>query len=174
MKKFKIIGLLLTTIITVSSCKKEVAVNWAEELKGTVWSGEFKNTTGFYQGVQYFSIVLNDYGKLTWHDIKGSQTNLNWTTSSGKIIITFANRNALGGTISSERITNFTEIEGTNAFQIISLNRSTVAIAESLTNTNWQGTITGYNNLLIECKNYPVLFCTVKGSGSFNLLRSGS
>lgn len=61
MKSLKLIGLIFLTLIVLSCKKNDTGTNWTEEMKASVWPGDFKYTPGAYTDLQPFSISLNKY-----------------------------------------------------------------------------------------------------------------
>ncbi len=90
MKLLKTISLLVLTTIVVLSCKKDATKNREQELRGTLWSGEFLYTYDFPKvtTTQPFSLLLNADQTITWFDISGEHPGV-WSILDNKITITF-------------------------------------------------------------------------------------
>ena len=119
MNHLKTISVLLITVITILSCKKsndDKPVNWAEELKGSVWAGEFKYNTGAYTGLQPVSIVINNDNTLTWYEVAGSYT-ATWLVSGNTVTIKFISGSTVSASLSKDTWSNFTNIT-THPWQI--------------------------------------------------------
>lgn len=156
-KKMKLknsISLLFMIMIIMLSCKKSEVKNdtvdntnnLAEELKGSIWAGEFRYTTG-YQGLQPFSLILNNGGTLTWSDIQNTRAAGTWAVEGNKITIKAPNGSSFSADVTKESWSNFTKVAD-NGFEIINISPSDIPTYQSLENTKWTGkcTIEGLGN----------------------------
>ena len=147
----KIILVAITAITVLTSCKKsnnETPVNWAEELKGTLWAGEFKYNIGAYKGLQAFSIEMNGDGTVIWSDLNnGSRPVGKWTTAANKVTITFANATFVTADLSKENWSNFNNTSISSVYEIANLARS--AIPSGLDNTTWKGKLSSGSDVTI-------------------------
>lgn len=145
MKLKNSISLLFMIMITMLSCKKnEVkteSVTLADELKGSVWAGEFRYTAGAYQGLQPFSAGLNSDGTLTWTDFQNTRAGGTWLIEGNKINLRFPNGTTNSADVTSKQWSNFTN-PGGNGFEIANVSRSAVPIVASLEQTKWTGKFT--------------------------------
>jgi hypothetical protein len=141
MKLKKSISLLLTIMIMLSCKKSELkndTVNLAEELKGSVWAGEFKYTIDRYQELQPFSVVLNNDGTLTWTDFQNTRAAGTWLIDGNKINLKFPNGTTNSADITKEHWSNFSN-PGANGFEIANITRSAIPTTAFLQQTKWAG-----------------------------------
>lgn len=128
----------------LSSNKSEVKNDsniLAEELKGSVWAGEFRYTTGAYQCLQPFSIVLNDDGTLTWTDIQNTRAGGTWGLEGNKINIKFPNGTSTSADLFKDRWGNFST-PPENGFQIANVSASAIPTQALLNDSQWKGSVT--------------------------------
>jgi hypothetical protein len=179
MKIFKIFSLLLIGIAGTTSCKKNnttaPATNWAEELKGTVWAGDYNYTAGAYTGLQPFSVVMANDGTLTWSDNASTRPGGNWSVTGNKVTIKFPGGAALSADVTNDSWSNFKDITSGNGFQVTSIQRAVTPSTALLDNTNWSGTFNGkavtinflpFNKLVFSADAYAnKLAYTIEGAG---------
>jgi len=143
MKLNKYISLLLAIMIMLSCKKSELkndTGNLAEELKGSVWAGEFRYTVGASQELQPFSIMLNNDGTLTWTDFQNSRPGGTWLIDGNKISLRFLNGTTNSADITKEQWSNFSNPAG-NGFEIENISRSAIPALASLQQTTWTGSL---------------------------------
>ena len=148
----------LLAAISFSSCKKSKdspahtpvinAINWKEELKNTIWAGEYKYTTGSNQFLQPFSTTLNADGTLTWTDLENTRPGGTWKVEGSQLNFTFPNKTTLSATLGKEQWSDFKSGVGAG-FVIDNAFRSAQPDAASLVNTTWKGT-DGVGNFTIR------------------------
>ena len=143
MKQVHSFLLLCAAVFTFFSCKKSndagsPAVNWNEDLKGTVWAGEFKYTSGDFQDLQPFTLMLNSDGTTTWTDMDSPRSGGSWKVQGDKITLTFPNKTINSATVSKDNWLDFTN-PAVNGFEIASLNRSVAVTQSMLEGATWSG-----------------------------------
>lgn len=146
MKHLKSITLLLLATTTIFACKKtgtssdvpqNPGQNPTQDLKGTVWAGEFQYTSGAYQNLQPFSIIVDNNNTLTWYE-NGSSLSGVWAIQGEKVTITYTNGQIVSADVSKDNWTNFTNA-GANSRQIANITRSAIPIPGAFENTKWKG-----------------------------------
>jgi hypothetical protein len=142
MKHLKSISLLLIAATIILSCKKEgtssnVPANPTDNLKGTVWSGEFQYTSGAFQNLQPFSLVVENNNTLTWYE-NGSSLSGVWEVQGSKITITYTNGHIVSAEVSKDSWSNVTNT-GANPRQIANITRSSIPVQSAIENTKWKG-----------------------------------
>ncbi|HTE23734.1 hypothetical protein [Flavitalea sp.] len=142
MKHLKSISLLLIAATTFLACKKngtsnEVLENPTEDLKGTVWAGEFQYTSGVFQNMQPFSIVLEKNNTVTWYE-NGLSLSGVWSVQGGKITIQYTNGQIVSADVSKNTWNNFTNT-GANPRQIANIISSVIPVPGVFENTQWKG-----------------------------------
>lgn len=115
-----------------------------EELKSTVWAGEFRNTSGDYKDLQPFSLGLNNDGTFIWNDFKNAGLQGRWIIKENKIRLEFPNGAVHTANVSKDEWSNFTKT-GVSQFEIGNVSRSVNAVNISLDNTVWKGKVTNTN-----------------------------
>lgn len=157
------------------SCKKGDVKNdrnnLGEELKGSVWAGEFRYTTGAYQGLQPFSAVLNNDGTLTWTDIQNTRAGGKWTIEGNKINLKFPDGTINSADVTKDRWSNFNN-PSVNGFEIANISRSAFPTLPSLENSLWVGKIVGKSKAY-EGKTYDVIMKFLSGSNGIKVSVSG-
>ena len=141
MKLKKSISLLLTIMIMLSCKKSELKTdtgNLAEELKGSVWAGEFKYTVGLNPELQPFSAMLNNDGTLTWSDLQNTRAAGTWSINGNKINLEFPDGTTNSADITKEQWSNFSNPEA-NGFEIVNISRSAIPTLAFLQQTKWAG-----------------------------------
>lgn len=140
-------------VVALFSCKKNndtvdtippVTVNWKQQLKNTIWAGEFSYSTGAYTGLQPFSIEMNNDGTLTWTDVASTRPGGSWTIEDNLVTVVFPNGTKVSAKVSADSWINFTN-PPVNGFRIENLSRSDRPDRTVLTNTSWIGKQGGYN-----------------------------
>ena len=130
---------------TIFACKKEgtsstVPANPTENLKGTVWAGEFQYTSGAFQNLQPFSMVVENNNTITWYE-NGLSLSGVWAVREGKITITYTNGQSVSADVSKDTWNNFTN-SGSNPRQIANITRSVIPTISAFDNTQWKGKFT--------------------------------
>ncbi|MEO6316267.1 MAG: hypothetical protein ABIU63_14235 [Chitinophagaceae bacterium] len=143
MKRIHFFSIFCIVAGSLFSCKKSndtstPAVNWNEELKGTVWAGEFKYTTGVFKELQPFTLVVNSDGTTTWTDMDAPRAGGSWKVDGDKITLTFPNKTVNTAVVSKDNWVNFTN-PAVNGFEIASLTRSVAVTQAMLEGNTWSG-----------------------------------
>jgi hypothetical protein len=118
------------------------SVNWTAELKNTLWSGEYKYTTGKNQSLQPFSLLLSDDGKVTWADQDNERPFGTWKVDSSQINFTFPNSTTLSASLAKDKWSNLKSGAGTG-FVIDHITSTVRPETSPLANTTWNGISNG-------------------------------
>lgn len=151
MKNVKLLSLFFAVATMLYSCKKSndsimtsptptpvPTINWNEELKETVWAGEFKYTTGAFTDLQPYSLNLNTDGTTTWTDLESTRPGGTWKVQANVITLTFPNSTTISATVSKDTWSTF-ENKTSNGFEIANLSRSVSLKQNMLEGGTWAG-----------------------------------
>lgn len=178
MKHLKFLKVVCIITILCFSCKKNTdspdngnpappvtTVNWTEELKNTLWAGEYKYTTGVDQSLQPFSLLLKDDGTITWADVENERAAGTWKVNGSQINFSFINGGSFSASLARDSWSNLKS--GAGAGLAIDNIASTVRPnTQALLNTTWLGNVNGLNFSLNFLKD-DFVKSTVNGGESY-------
>lgn len=154
MKHLKSISLVLFVAATILGCKKDTTTTSGnvpgtpvENLKSSVWAGEFQYTSGAFQNLQPFSLTLENNNTLTWFE-NGLSLSGVWAVQGNKITITYTNGQIVSADVSKDTWVNFTNA-GANPRQIANIMRSAIPTPAAFENTQWKGKFLSGSNISI-------------------------
>jgi hypothetical protein len=154
MKNVLSCSLLCIAILTIFSCKKSSdGINWKEALKNTVWTGEFKYTTGPFQELQPFSIEINSNGTVTWADEGSIRDGGTWKVNGDIITLTFPNQTTtFTATLATVKWSNFSNQE-INGLKIDNISAATAVQQSDIVHLTFAGSI---NEIALQLKFLPL------------------
>ena len=171
MKYLQKFGFICVVATVFFACKKSEDspasisnTDWKEELKNTIWAGEYRYTIGQQQSLQPFSMKLNSDGTVLWEDLDNRRSAGNWSVTGDQIIFNLPNGTTLSATVNKDKWGNFKSGAGAG-FIVENIARSVTPLASELANTIWTGT-TGPAGRTFELKflNNGNIVYTVSGS----------
>ena len=144
MKYFNYSICLFILSLSLFACKKSndqpsvVATNWGEDLKGTIWAGDFNYTSGAYLGSQPFSMELKIDGTIMWYDVTSDRAGGTWKVKDSTITFTFPGGTSFQAIVSKDNWSHFTT-DPSSGFLINSISRSARPDPAMLTGASYTG-----------------------------------
>jgi hypothetical protein len=135
--------------LSLFACKKSnnqpsvIATNWGQDLKGTIWAGNFNYTTGTYQGPQPYSMELKDDGTIMWYDVTSERVGGTWTVKDSTVTFTFPSNTSFHATASKDFWSHFT-MDPSSGFLINSISRSARPDPAMLAGASYSGIEDGH------------------------------
>lgn len=140
------VGMIVLLPAIFASCKKDSdsPLTPSEDLKNTVWAGEFRYNTGLYTNLQPFSILLKADHTVEWSDTNDSKFAGTWQAKTDTVTVTFPSGSGFVAIVKADQLTQIKKIPGSQ-YQVDNLIKWTVPKGESLVGTSWTGTTGTFN-----------------------------
>jgi hypothetical protein len=151
MKYFNYSICLFILSLSLFACKKSndhpsvttIATNWGEDLKGTIWAGDFNYTSGAYLGSQPFSMDLKEDGTIMWYDVTSERAGGTWTVKDSTVTFTFPSNTSFHATVAKDKWSHLT-MDPSSGFLINSISRSARPDPAMLAGASYSGIIDVY------------------------------